>query len=142
MIALDEARGDGLVAADVSGGTLGERRAAASGGTDIDRFSLFASASGEHSDGWIPVSSAQRGAADDALTLDAWNGSVRAETMLPGDTLISSRIGAYHESAQLGAGRRGLFRRRQDGERHRRASRKRGRSRLARAALDARCGSD
>jgi vitamin B12 transporter len=102
VIALDEARGDGLVAADVSGGTLGERRAAASGGTDIDRFSLFASASGEHSDGWIPVSSAQRGAADDALTLDAWNGSVRAETMLPGDTLISSRIGAYHEARDSG----------------------------------------
>ena len=102
VIALDEARGDGLVAADVSGGTLGERRAAASGGTDIDRVSLFASASGEHSDGWIPVSSAQRGAADDALTLDAWNGSLRAETTLPGDTLISSRIGAYHEARDSG----------------------------------------
>jgi outer membrane receptor protein involved in Fe transport len=102
VIALDEARGDGLVAADVSGGTLGERRAAASGGAEIDRFSLFASASGEHSDGWIPVSSAQRGAADDPLTLDAWNGSLRAETTLPGDTLISTRIGAYHEARDSG----------------------------------------
>ncbi len=102
VIALDEAVGTGLVAADVSGGTLGERRAAASGGADLDRFSFFASASGEHSDGWIPVSAAQRGAADDALTLDAWNGSLRAETTLPGDTLISSRIGVYHEARDSG----------------------------------------
>jgi len=102
VIALDEATGTGLVAADVSGGTLGERRAAASGGADLDRFALFASASAEHSDGWIPVSAAQRGAADDALTLDAWNGSLRAETTLPGDTLISSRIGVYHEARDSG----------------------------------------
>ncbi|HEX4293961.1 MAG TPA: TonB-dependent receptor [Rhizomicrobium sp.] len=102
VIALDEATGTGLVAADVSGGSLGERRAAASGGAELDRFQFFASASAEASDGWIPVAPDQRGAADDALTLDAQNASLRVETMMPGDTLISGRVSAYHEERNSG----------------------------------------
>ena len=102
VIALDEATGTGLVAADVSGGSLGERRAAASGGADLDRFQFFASASAEASDGWIPVAPDQRGAADDALTLDAQNASLRVETTMPGDTLISGRVSAYHEERNSG----------------------------------------
>src|ERR1700744_5106154 len=77
VIALDEATGDGLVAADLEGGSGGQRRVAASGGTDIGRFTLFASASEEASTGWIPVDRDQRGPADDALTLDANNASMR-----------------------------------------------------------------
>lgn len=102
VIALDEATGTGLVAADVSGGTLGERRAAASGGAELDRFQFFASASAEASDGWIPVAPDQRGAADDALTLDARNASLRVQTMVAGDTLISGRVSAYHEERNSG----------------------------------------
>ena len=102
VIALDEATGTGLVAADVSGGTLGQRRAAASGGADLDRFQIFASASAEASDGWIPVAPDQRGAADDALTLDARNAALRVETMISGDMLISGRVSAYHEERNSG----------------------------------------
>lgn len=102
VIALDEAGGNGLVAADLSGGTLAQRRAAASGGAELDRFEIFASASAEASDGWIPVAPDQRGAADDALTLDARNASLRIQTMAMGDTLISARIGAYQEHRNSG----------------------------------------
>src|SRR6185312_11297379 len=82
VIALDEATGTGLIAGDVSGGSSGQRRAAAAGGVSIDRFDLFASASAEASNGWIPVSHAQRGAADDPLTLDARNAALRIQTFV------------------------------------------------------------
>ncbi len=65
VIALDEATGTGFVAGDLSGGARGQRRIAASGGTDVDRFQVFASATAEASNGWIPVGPDQRGAADD-----------------------------------------------------------------------------
>ncbi len=102
VIALDEAAGDGVIAADVSGGSSGQRRAAASGGVSIDRFDLFASASEEASNGFIPVSRAQRGAADDPLTLDARNAALRIQTIAMGDTLISARFGAYEEHRHSG----------------------------------------
>src|SRR5471030_2453850 len=51
VIALDEARGDGLVAADASLASLSGRRAAASGGASLGPVALFASASDEDSDG-------------------------------------------------------------------------------------------
>jgi outer membrane receptor protein involved in Fe transport len=102
VIALDEAKSDGLYAADVSGGSLGQRRVGVAGGVDIDRFQLFGSASAEASDGWIPVAPDQRGAADDALTLDARQVSLRAETLIGGDTLISARGGFYDEHRNSG----------------------------------------
>ncbi len=102
VIALDEATGDGVIAADVSGGSSGQRRAAASGGVSIDRFDLFASASAEASNGFIPVSQAQRGPADDPLTLDARNAALRIQTFAEGDTLISARFGAYEEHRHSG----------------------------------------
>jgi outer membrane receptor protein involved in Fe transport len=104
VIALDEAAVSGteLVAADISGGSSGQRRAAAAGGMSIDRFDIFASASAEASNGFIPVSRAQRGAADDPLTLDARNAALRVQTFAAGDTLISARFGAYEEHRHSG----------------------------------------
>jgi outer membrane receptor protein involved in Fe transport len=102
VIALNEAVGDGLVAADVSGGSSGQRRVAVSGGADIDRFTIFASASEQASTGWIPVDREQRGPADDALTLDANNASLRVETTARDDTLISARFGVYEEHRNSG----------------------------------------
>jgi outer membrane receptor protein involved in Fe transport len=102
VIALDEATGTGLVAGDAEGGSSGQRRVAASGGVDIDRFQIFASASAEASDGFIPVDREQRGPADDALTLDANNASLRIETTAMDDTLISARFGAYEEHRNSG----------------------------------------
>ncbi len=99
VIALQEKTDEGL-AADVSGG--GFRRAAAAGGAEWGKVSLFGVASAEASDGWIPVSPAQRGPADDAVTLDARNASVRAQFSPSAGTLIAARVGAYEEMRQSG----------------------------------------
>jgi outer membrane receptor protein involved in Fe transport len=102
VVALEEAGGEGLIAADAEGGSSGQRRAAASGGFDVDRFEIFASASAEASDGWIPVDRAQRGPADDAVALDARNASLRVQTYAEANTLISARFGVYHEDRNSG----------------------------------------
>ena len=49
VIALNEQEGQGIAAADLSAGEFGTRRAAAAGGIDAGKFSLFASASDESS---------------------------------------------------------------------------------------------
>ncbi|HEY4940762.1 MAG TPA: TonB-dependent receptor [Rhizomicrobium sp.] len=102
VIALDEARGDGLVAADASLAERTGRRAAASGGATLGPVSLFASASDEDSDGWVPVSPAQRGAADNAVTYHARGASLRAEATPWNGTLVSLRLGAYGENRDSG----------------------------------------
>ncbi|HEY5347599.1 MAG TPA: TonB-dependent receptor [Rhizomicrobium sp.] len=102
VIALTEQQGDGLVAADASLGSLGTKRAAASGGASIGPLQLFASASDETSDGWIPVAPDQRGAADDAVTLDARSASLRASVEPDAGTLISARAAVYDEKRDAG----------------------------------------
>jgi outer membrane receptor protein involved in Fe transport len=102
VIALDEATGDGVVAADASSASHWQKRIAAAGGAEIDRFEIFASAAAEASDGWIPVAPGQAGAADDALTLDARNASLRVQTYAAGDTLVSARVSAYEEHRNSG----------------------------------------
>ncbi|MBL6937672.1 MAG: TonB-dependent receptor [Alphaproteobacteria bacterium] len=101
-IALKESRGDGLVAADASLAQQNGRRLAAAGGTMLGPVSLFAAASDEDSDGWIPVSPAQRGAADNAVTYHARSASLRAEAEPFDDTLLSLRLGAYGENRDSG----------------------------------------
>jgi outer membrane receptor protein involved in Fe transport len=102
VIALSEAQGEGLAAGDAEGGSSGTARVAASGGVNIDRFELFASASASSSLGWVPVDRDQRGPADDALTLDARNASLRIQTYAEANTLISARVSAYHEDRNSG----------------------------------------
>lgn len=102
VVALEEARGDGLVAGDASLAQENGRRLAASGGTQLGPLSLFASASDEDSDGWIPVSPAQRGPADNAVTYHARNASLRTEVEPWNDTLLSLRLSAYGENRDSG----------------------------------------
>ena len=102
VIALSEARGDGLKAADASLAELNGKRAAASGGATLGPIALFASASDEDSDGWIPVSPAQRGPADNNVTVHARNASLRAEAAPWDGTLVSLRLGAYGENRDSG----------------------------------------
>ena len=102
VVALDEARGEGLVAGDASLAQLNGKRLAAAGGTTVGPLSLFASASDEDSGGWISVSPAQRGPADDAVTYHARNASLRAEATPWTDTLLSLRLGAYGENRDSG----------------------------------------
>ena len=100
VIALEE--GSGGSAVDLSGGSLGYRRAVAAGGGQSGKVSLFGSASAEASDGWIPVSPAQRGPADYAVTLDSRSASLRAQFEPVAGTLIAARVGAYEEMRQSG----------------------------------------
>ncbi len=102
VVALSEARGTGLVAGDASLVQANGKRLAAAGGTEIGPLTLFASASDEDSDGWIPVSPAQRGPADDAVTYHARNVSLRAEAEPWSGTLVSLRLGAYGENRDSG----------------------------------------
>jgi outer membrane receptor protein involved in Fe transport len=101
-IALSEAY---RASADASLAERNGRRVAAAGGTKIGPVSLFASASDEDSDGWIPVSPAQRGAADTPVTYHARNASLRVEAEPWTDTLLSLRLGAYGENRDSGLDR-------------------------------------
>jgi outer membrane receptor protein involved in Fe transport len=91
---------DGGFAGEVEGGSLGYARAAGIGEVDLGRSRLFLDASGETSDGWIPVVQG-RGAADRPLTLHDWSAAERIETDLNG-LLLSERVGAFDE--RRGAG--------------------------------------
>lgn len=97
-VALSERSADGLAIADASGGSLGEARAAASGGTAIDGVELFASASAMHSDGWTPVLASQRGAADRPLWFDGASASLRVQSDLGSGVGASARLGWYEEA--------------------------------------------
>ncbi len=105
---------DGLAVADLSAGGLGTVRGAAAGGTKVGSVSLFASVSGEHSDGWIPILGSQRGAADRPLWFNGGSASLRAEAPLGHDMSLAARIGYYDEARGNGleygkAGARGTI---------------------------------
>jgi outer membrane receptor protein involved in Fe transport len=102
VISLDEA-------ATLPGGVAGE---AALGERDYQRGSaavdlaagstrLLISASGEHSDGWIPVEPGRRGRADVPLSLDAWSGAFRAQSEL-GRGVLAVRVSAFEEERSAG----------------------------------------
>jgi vitamin B12 transporter len=96
VVALQQpARIEGGFAGEVEGGSLGYARAAGIGEVDLGRSRLFLDASGETSDGWIPVIQG-RGAADRPLTLHDWSAAERVETDLNG-LLLSERVGAFDE---------------------------------------------
>ncbi|MBV9332148.1 MAG: TonB-dependent receptor, partial [Alphaproteobacteria bacterium] len=101
-IALDEASGDGLYAADASGGERGLLRAAGAGGDTIGPVQLFGSAAEERMTGWVPVAPAQRGHADNDVTLDAHDASLRGQWAADARTEIFVRAGAYDEARHSG----------------------------------------
>lgn len=101
-ISLDERSDvDGVSEADASAGTLGTFRAGASGGAQIEGVNLFASATGERSDGWIPVGDQQRGPADDHAWLDSGSASLRGQTQI-GDVFASARLSYYNQAQGAG----------------------------------------
>ena len=106
-IALTEQTREGLTGADAAIGEmpvggLGYKRVAASGGVDLGPFQAFASAANLNSAGWIPVSPAQRGAADDPVTLNARNASLRLDASPADGLAISMRLGVYDERRDSG----------------------------------------
>jgi outer membrane receptor protein involved in Fe transport len=104
-INLDERNSaNGISEADASAGSLDTYRVGASGGTDFSGIDLFASAAGEQSNGWIPVSDQQRGAADNHVWLDSGSASLRGQTQF--DNILASARVEYYDQAQ-GAGLEG-----------------------------------
>jgi len=102
VIGLTEKTGGGE--ASVSGGSYGARRAAAVGGLALGPVALYAGASRAASDGWIPVSSDQRGAADTRLGFDGADAFIRMQTEWPSGTLLSAHLSGYRESRHSGIG--------------------------------------
>ncbi|MGD0192932.1 MAG: TonB-dependent receptor [Rhizomicrobium sp.] len=101
-INLDEhADFDGVSDADGSVGNLDTYRAGVSGGGGVGDVNLFASASGEHSDGWIPVDAAQRGYADNHVWLNTGSASLRAQTQID-DVFASARLEFYDQAQGAG----------------------------------------
>jgi outer membrane receptor protein involved in Fe transport len=100
VIALEE-RSSGAAATAEMGGPIGQWRLAGSGVVDLGGVGIFLSGGKEHSDGWIPVSDEQRGAADVPLELDAWNAAARFQSRI-GRTVIAMRVGAFGESRSSG----------------------------------------
>lgn len=101
-IALDEADGAGLYAVDGSAGAIGLKRIAASGGVNVGPLELFGGGAEEATSGWTPVSPNQRGAADDDVSVDARNGSLRVAAAPGGGIEVSARTSVYDESRHSG----------------------------------------
>ncbi|MGA9794520.1 MAG: TonB-dependent receptor [Rhizomicrobium sp.] len=93
---------DGVAIADASVESLDTARLGASGGIVDGDFSLFASAAGERSNGWIPVAPPRRGMADNHLWLDSGEASLRAEYDLPGNITASARFETYADARGAG----------------------------------------
>jgi len=98
-VRLEERAGDPGAILDLSGGSLGYRRASgvAELGGPID---LTFTGAAEHDDGWIPTH-AGRGPADDALSLDAWTLAARAQADI-GRATVAARAGAFAERRSAG----------------------------------------
>ncbi len=93
---------DGGVAGGVEGGELGYVRGAGVAEIDTGPASrLFFSASGERSDGWIPVILG-RGSVDRPLSLRDWSASQRFVTELGGGMVLAERVAGYQEDRGAG----------------------------------------
>lgn len=87
---------------DAEGGSLDQQRIAGSAVRQEGDVTLGASGSYQKSGGWIPVDPAQRGAADDHVTLEASNLSGRVAAEIMPATLLAVRLGVYDERRASG----------------------------------------
>jgi len=102
-IAIEEAAtlAGGAVGEAVAGG-LGYRRGGAAveiAASPSTRVLLMAS--GEHSDGWIPVERSRRGAADTPLALDNWSAAMRVLSEA-GPGALALRVSGFEEKRSSG----------------------------------------
>ena len=92
----------GGAAGDAEGGELGYVRGAGIAEIDTGPAShLYFSASGERSDGWIPVIQG-RGSVDRPLSLRDWSASQRFTTELGGGVVLAERVAGYQEDRSAG----------------------------------------
>jgi vitamin B12 transporter len=100
VVALQSLSQPGAGRADLEAGGYGLRRAAGATDLDLGSADLLLSASGEHSDGWIPVRQG-RGAADTPLALDAASLAARLQADV-GAAVAAVRLGAFQEEREAG----------------------------------------
>jgi vitamin B12 transporter len=100
VVALEELSRPGAVNGEASFGELSSRRGALATAQQLGPAEVFLSASGEHTDGWIPVREG-RGAADDALNMDNWSVAGRVQVPL-GGVLMALRGSAFQEDREAG----------------------------------------
>lgn len=92
---------DSGVAADVSVGELGGRRASAAATSTLGRLEFFGAAAYDASDGYVPVRGPARGAADTPTDLEAKSVSGRVD-LVTGLGLLSLRGGVFEEDRGAG----------------------------------------
>jgi outer membrane receptor protein involved in Fe transport len=92
---------DAGIAADVSAGGLGSRRASAAAVSTFGRLEFFGAASYDKSDGFVPVRGPAQGAADTRTDLEAKSISGRVD-MATGLGLLSLRGGVFEEDRGAG----------------------------------------
>jgi hypothetical protein len=101
-IALDEqAKIPGGVVGEVSAGGLDYRGGSVAADATAGPAHLLFAASGEHSDGWIPMGRASRGAADTRLGLDDYSAAFRVLSDV-GPGALAVRLSTFREKRQAG----------------------------------------
>ena len=100
VVALDELSKPGSLRIEAEGGSMNQGRGALATAQSIGSAEVFLSASGERSDGWVPVRFGA-GAADDQLSLRDWSVAARVQAPV-GRSLVAIRAGAYQEDRQAG----------------------------------------
>ena len=100
VIQLQEMARPGAVDLDISEGGLGSGRGALATAQHVGDTTLFVTAQGEHTNGWVPVIFGA-GAADDRLTLTDKSGAARLDVPM-GDVVMSVHGGAYQEDRSAG----------------------------------------
>ncbi len=107
VVQLDSAAQLRGLALGASAGELGYRQGDGAVGAELDGTRVLLGASGQDSDGWIPVREG-RGAADRPLDLHARSASGRVERDI-GPAVVAARLAAYEEdrgAGQVGAASR------------------------------------
>jgi vitamin B12 transporter len=101
VISLYEREG-AYAAGDVAAGDYGQGRVSLAGGIETGKTTLSGSAMYQESDGWVPISDAQRGAADSRVSLKASSYSARVSSEIVPGTLLVARLATYEELRNSG----------------------------------------
>ena len=99
VVALEELSRPEAIQAEASVAELGGRRAALAATHVVGGAELFASASAEQSNGWVPVRAS--GLADDRLSLQDWSLAARLQAPI-GRAVMAVRASAYREARDAG----------------------------------------
>jgi outer membrane receptor protein involved in Fe transport len=90
-------RADSGMSGEVDGGSRGSLEARARTGFDLGGGVFSISGRGERSDGFVPVTAATRGPADEPAPYRQWSGRARWVTSLGGTTELQANLAGFHD---------------------------------------------